>query len=394
MAMTPSNSRSEYLQEARILYYRIKKSKKYSRKKLSEYLSEVVEISGLNRKYLITLFNARRTNTHSGTVRGDVRGRKATYGSVAFRDALLLCWRTENEICPERLQPYLTELVPKLESCGELHITDEVRELLLSVSISTVTRILKRIRRRSLVPLGTTKPGTLLKSKIPIRKGLWSETIPGYCETDTVAHCGGNLSGAFIHSYNFVDIATSWSEQVAAWGMGEKASVDALTNVMGRFPFKVLGIDSDSGGEYINHHLWRFCTRNSIEFTRSRPGKKNDNAYVEQKNYTAIRRVVGYHRLDTLHQLDIMNRLYDGPLRLYMNYFQPTRKRKSKEYNPSSGKARKFYFEAKTPYQRCMESSDVSKEQKDMLQSIYNNLNPVQLLAEIRSHLYELEQTL
>lgn len=394
MAMTNNNSRYEYLREVQVLYWRAKNQK--DRQKLTAILDDAVEITGLNRKYLITKLGKRLKPYPTGLSRSDPRGRKSIYGSVEFKETLLVCWRATNEICAERLQPYLPELIPKLELCGELKIDATTKTLLLQASISTITRYLTRVKRRNHVPLGTTKPGSLLKSQIPVRKGLWNETEPGWLESDTVAHCGGNLSGRFIHSYDFVDIATSWSEQSVAMGMGEKATVECFDKVRRRIPFTVQGIDSDNGGEYINHHLWRYCKKNKLEFTRSRPNKKNDNAHVEQKNYTAIRKVVGYARLDTEEQLTILNKLYDGPLRLYLNYFQPTRKRKSKEYDPRTGKTRKFYFESKTPYQRliAMDNEVISAEQKAMLQSKYNNLNPVQLLAEIRSLVTELEKTL
>jgi len=392
MAMSNINSRYEYLVEARVLYWRAKRSKNRSR--LTSVLDDVVEITGLNRKYVITLLRSNPRKYSTGIERSDPRGRSSIYNSVEFRDALLICWRTANEICAERLQPYLSELVPKLESCGEIKLTPLTRQQLLSVSVSTIARKLVKVKRQHLVPLGTTKPGTLLKSQIPVRKGVWSEDQPGYLESDTVAHCAQDLRGQFIHSYNFVDIATSWSEQVAVMGMGERATVDSFGLVRGRLPFMVKGIDSDNGSEYINHHLWRYCKQENIEFTRSRPYKKNDNAHVEQKNYSAIRKTVGYSRLDTARQEELMNELYAGPLRLYLNFFQPTRKRKSKEYDPSTGRARKFYFEAKTPYQRVLDSDYISDTQKNMLRLQYNKLNPVQLLAEIRSLLTELESSL
>lgn len=392
MAMTNNSSRNEYLREAQVLYWRAVKKK--DRKRLSSLLDDVTEITGLNRKYLITKLRKRLKPYPTGTDRSDPRGRKRIYGSVDFKEALLICWRASNEICAENLQPFLPELVTKLKSCSELTVDTETRKLLLSVSISTIARTLSKIKKRSYVPLGTTKPGNLLKSQIPVRKGLWNETEPGWLESDTVAHCGSDMSGSFIHSYNFVDIATSWSEQTAAMGMGERATVGSFDKVRKRIPFKVLGIDSDNGYEYINHHLWRYTRKHGIKFTRSRPGKKNDNAHVEQKNYTAIRKTVGYARLDTEVQLEIMNRLYDGPLRLYLNFFHPTRKRKSKEYDPTTGKSRKFYFESKTPFQRVIEHPNIPPETKAMLQSQYNNLNPVKLLAEIRSLLAELEGTL
>lgn len=392
MAMSNINSRYEYLVEARVLYWRAKKSR--DRKKLTSVIDDASEITGLNRKYLITLLRSNARKYSSGFERSDPRGRSSVYSSNEFRDALLLCWRVANGICAERLQPYLYELIPKLESCGEIKITAETKQQLLTASVSTIARKLNKTKRQHLVPLGTTKPGTLLKSQIPMRKGVWSEDQPGYLESDTVAHCAQDLSGQFIHSYNFVDIATSWSEQVAVMGMGERATVTSFGLVRDRLPFEVKGIDSDNGSEYINHHLWRYCKREKIEFTRSRPYKKNDNAHVEQKNYSAIRKTVGYSRLDTLKQEELMNNLYSGPLRLYLNFFQPTRKRKSKEYDPSTGKARKFYFEAKTPYQRILDSEHISDAQKDVLRLQYTKLNPVKLLAEVRALLTKLESSL
>lgn len=285
------------------------------------------------------------------------------------------------------------DLVIKLEYLGELELNEDTRELLLSASIATVKRHLKQAKQVSRVPLGTTKPGNMLKSQIAIRHGTWNEDSPGWCETDTVAHGGDSVAGQFIYSYNFVDIYSSWTEIVASLGKGEKSTVAGLGEVRTRFPFPILGIDSDNGGEYINDHLYRYCLDEHIYFTRSRPYKKNDNAHVEQKNWEAIRKIVGYSRLDTEEQLALLNELYRGPLSLYLNYFQPTRKRKIKIIDADSVKVRKSYIEAKTPYQRLMDS-DVPANIKDLLQSEYNKLNPVKLLAEIRSLIDQLNKTL
>lgn len=176
-------------------------------------------------------------------------------------------------------------------------------------------------------------------------------------------------------------------------GMGERATVTVLQEVRKRLPFAVIGIDSDNGTEFLNWHLHRYCQRENLAFTRSRPYQKNDNAHVEQKNNTAIRKMVGYARYDTLEQLAILNELYIGPLRLYLNFCQPTRKRKVKYVDTKTGKVRKSYFEAKTPYQRVMASEHVDKATKQLLQSQYNNINPVKLLAEIRSLIDKLEKT-
>ncbi|HVA10779.1 MAG TPA: integrase [Candidatus Dormibacteraeota bacterium] len=379
-----SISRKEYLKEVKRLY---KKAK--TKKDKSELITNAVEITGLHRKSLIRLMHKKSP----GVKLPETRGRKAFYGSD-FHEALVVCWHAMNDICAERLQPFLPDLVVKLQACGELKINKVTRQLLCSVSISTVRRHLQRVKRRSAVPLGTTKPGNLLKKQIAVRYGRWEEENPGWLESDTVAHGGDSAAGQFIHSYDFIDIATAWNEQVASMGMGERATVSGFDEVRGRFPFQILGIDSDNGAEYINNHLYRYCKREHITFTRSRSYKKNDNAHVEQKNWEAIRKMVGYARLDSEEQLVILNELYRGPLRLYLNYFQPTRKRKVKLIDTTTGQTKKFYFEAKTPYQRVMEHPKVAQATKDLLQSKYNTLNPVSLLAEIRTLIDRLNKTL
>lgn len=381
MAMS-SISRKEYLREVRRLYKQAK-----TKRDKSELISNVVDITGMHRKAAIRVLRNKPVRYKKPS------GPKIVYGQV-FHKALLVCWSAENYICAERLQPFLPELVPKLEALGELRLEDDTRQLLMSASIATVKRHLKQAKQVSRVPLGTTKPGNMLKSQIAIRHGTWDEDSPGWCETDTVAHGGDSAAGQFIYSYNFVDIYSSWTEIVATMGKGEKATVAGLSEVRTRFPFPILGIDSDNGSEYINDHLYRYCVHEHIYFTRSRPYKKNDNAHVEQKNWEAIRKIVGYSRLDKDDQLAILNELYSRPLSLYLNYFQPTRKRKLKIVDTLSGKSRKSYFEARTPYQRLMDSPDVSTGAKGMLQSEYNNLNPVKLLAEIRTLIAKLNKTL
>lgn len=382
MAMS-SISRKEYIKEVSKGY------KKKSKKERSALLDSAEVITGLHRKYLVMRLRHPQVRITSN----GKRGCKIKYDAL-FHDALLICWHATNNICAERLQPFLPELVAKLMAFGELEITERTKKLLLAASTSTIARHLRREQRRSTIALGTTKPGSLLKKQIAVRNGRWEETHPGWIETDTVAHCGESADGQFIYNYNFTDIATSWSEQTACMGKGERNTVLALKAVRKRLPFPILGIDSDNGSEYINHHLQRYCEQEKLTFTRSRPYKKNDNAHVEQKNWAAIRHIVGYARYDTQEQLDILNELYGSPLRLYLNYFQPTRKRKSKIVNVDSGKKRKYYFDAMTPYQRVMNDSTISQKTKDLLQSQYNKLNPVELLAEIQVLVERLQKTL
>lgn len=394
MAMTNHNSRQDYLKQLKGLYLTAKRNK--DKKLKTELLNQAVAFTGLNRKYLIRKLGdtSRKYQSPIASDRSKTRGRKPIYGSGAFMDALLVCWKSTNHSCAENLQPYLKDLVPHLEALGELKIPVGIKQQLLQVSISTIARKLKYHSVKDRIPIGisTTRPGDLLKSQIAVRKGRWDETQPGCLETDTVAHCGDQNIGLYIHSYNFVDIATSWSEQVAVMGVGEVATIRALKDIRVRLPFRVTSIDADNGSEFINWHLMRYCQKEDINFTRSRPYKKNDNAHVEQKNNSAIRKMVGYARYDTADELAIMNTLYSGPLRLYLNFFQPTRKRKVKLRDTKTGKVIKTYFEAMTPYQRVMKSSTVDQQTKQMLKSEYNKLNPVKLLAEIQVLLKTLDK--
>jgi len=385
MAMS-SITRAEYLQEIRKQYQGASKAQK------GGLLAAAQVVTGMHRKSLIRQL---RVPVHRSTLRQKphIRGPKLIYDRT-FHDALLICWHAENDICAERLQPFLPKLVPKLESCGELAVDAVTKTLLTTASISTVARHLSAAHKRSTLPLGTTKPGSLIKSQVAVRQGRWQETNPGWLESDTVAHGGDSATGIYIFTYDFIDIATGWVELEAAMGKGERATVTGLIAVTARFPFVLQGIDSDNGKEYINYQLQRYCVRQQLTFTRSRPYRKNDNAHVEQKNWEAVRKMVGYSRFDTDEQLRIMHELYLGPLRLYLNYFQPTRKRKAKEINTATGKQRKTYFDAKTPYQRVVEHENTSQAAKYLLTSQYNQLNPVKLLAQIRSLLDRLNRTL
>lgn len=387
MAMS-SIARNEYLYEVQKQYRTATKTQK------GALLSAAVAVTGLHRKYLVVRLGSSRAliPPRGAAPRRETRGRRMVYGA-AFHDALLICWHAGNDICAERLQPFLPELATKLVGCGELVVTSGTRQLLLSASIATVSRHLAAAQKRSTIPLGTTKPGSLLKQEIAVRRGRWEETNPGWLESDTVAHGGDSAAGQYIYTYDFLDIATGWTELEATMGKGERATVKGFASVRERFPFPILGIDSDNGSEYINRHLQRYCQHENLTFTRSRPYHKNDNAHVEQKNWEAVRKMVGYARLDNQKQLDSLTELYRGPLRLYLNYFQPTRKRQVKVIDTATGQKRKSYFEARTPYQRVLVHPLTSHATKDLLESEYNQLNPVQLLARIRTLLDELKRT-
>lgn len=381
--MMSKMSKREYLIQLKSKYWKAKKKAK------TQLLNDFCDFTRYNRKYALYLLN----NPVPAKWKR-YRTREKIY-QQAVVDPLLVLWRATNEICGERFHPFIPILLPKLIELDEIDITDEVKEKLLKISLGTVKRIIRKTKRRSKIKIkGTTKPGSILKKQIAVRYGRWIDADPGWCETDTVAHCGDNTDGEFVYSLDVIDICSGWSEQAAIWGKGEMATKEQMDVIRKRLPFKLLGLDPDNGSEFINWQMLRYCKKNGITLTRSRPYSKNDNAHVEQKNYTAIRRLVGYHRLDKKEQLDILNDLYSNEWRLYLNFFQPTMKLEEKMKDSETKKTRKKYFEAKTPHQRLMEHPKISPEQKDMLKSVYESLNPIVLQNEIKRKLELLRRTL
>jgi len=376
-------SKREYLTQLKKKYYKATKKTK------GQLLDDFCEITGYHRKVALRLVNNRLPGKWKR-----YKKREKQYDQPVI-DALLVLWRAVDEICGERLHPFIPELLEKMIDCGELEIDEDVKAKLLKISMGTVKKIVGKTKHRSLIKIGgTTKPGSLLKSQIAIRYGPWEEVDPGWCETDTVAHCGGDVSGEFIYSLNVIDISSGWSEQAAIWGKGELATKEQMDNIKQRLPFKLLGLDPDNGSEFINWQMFRYCEKNEINLTRSRAYHKNDNAHVEQKNWTAIRQLLGYSRYEKREQQVMMNDLYANEWRLYVNFFQPTMKRKEKTIDTQTGKVKKKYYEAKTPYRRLMEHPKTSQAQKDMLMSNYKTLNPVQLKRQINKKIELIKRTL
>lgn len=269
-----------------------------------------------------------------------------------------------------------------LKRFGEIKLDEETREKLLKISPATIDRLLAKEKKKiELKGRSTTKPGTLLKGQIPIRTfSDWDEKKPGFLEVDLVSHDGGNLRGDFIQTLDATDVKTGWTETRAVKNKAQVWVFEALEDILDRLPFAVLGIDSDNGSEFINAHLLKYCEEKKITFTRTRPYRKNDNCFVEQKNYSVVRRSVGYLRYDTEEELRILNELY-AYLRLYTNFFQPQMKLTSKTRVGS--KVKKRYDQARTPYQRIIVSEDISEEKKDALKEEYAKLNPAELKREI-----------
>jgi transposase InsO family protein len=343
-----------------------------------QVLDELVAATGYHRKYAIQLLN----HPPPGRVRLRRASRIKYDGRV--RAALETIWRAANGICSKRLVPVLAEYIEALERHQELSLDAATRDLLLALSPATADRLLKRARERSRPHgLATTKPGTLLKQAIPIRTfAQWDDARPGFMEVDLVAHCGADGGGEFLFSLDMIDVKTRWVELAALRNRSQAIVTTAIQACQMRLPFPLLGLDSDNGSEFINADLKRFCEQEQITFTRGRPYTKNDQAYVEQKNWTAVRQVVGYDRYQGQTACEALQALY-VPLRLYLNFFQPVMVLTEKQRD--GAKVTKRYDTAKTPYQRSLDSPDVAEEAKTRLRELYLTLNPAALLRQIEA---------
>ena len=265
-----------------------------------------------------------------------------------------------------------------------MKLSIEIKEKLSEIGAKTLDRRLGKERevRKLDRHRGTTRHGSLLKSSIPIRITNWNTSELGFMEMDTVAHNGGDPSGEFVYSLDMVEISTGWSEQRAVLGKGENGVVRKVDDVKNTVPFNIPGLDSDGGSEFINWHMVKYCEQNEMYFTRSRPYMKNDNAYVEQKNYTHIRKWLGYGRYDTIKHMEMINDLYENELRLFNNFFRPVMKIEFKE-KINNSVCQKKYDVAKTPYQRLMDSDQISEKVKNKLTDQYLSLNPAGLKRKI-----------
>ncbi len=368
---------------------------KASKKVKAGILDEFTTNTGYNRNY-----GARILRLKAGKVIGYTRmgGKKIKYvigkrkkkkyrkPRIYTHDvflALRKIWVVFDFICSKRLAPFMKEAVEKLEKHKEIDLTDEVREKLVKISPSTIDRLLRSEKDKFRLGKGRsgTKPGTLLKNQIPIRTFAdWDDKRPGFTEVDLVGHDGGDNSGDFMQSLNFVDIATCWDETAACRNKAQKHVFRAIKIVSARFPFEIAGIDSDNGAEFINSIMIRYCIKNKINFTRSRPYRKNDSCFVEQKNYSVVRRAVGYLRHDTEEELCLLNELYLY-LGRYNNFFIPVTKLISKKRIGS--KVTKKYDIARTPFRRVLESEHIDDKIKAGLEREYDSLNPVKLKKNI-----------
>jgi hypothetical protein len=360
-----------------------------SKKEKSKILDQFIGTTGYSRWYarLVLRHEGRRLQTDQQTIvvverKSRTKRKRARRYDERVQTALVKLWRIMDYICGKRLQPMLPELLPVLERYNEFGCDRETRAKLLRISAASIDRLLQPERRKyELRGRSGTKPGTLLKKQIPIRTfAEWDEQRPGFVEIDLVAHDGGLAAGDYCQTLDLTDIATTWTETLAVRNKAQSWVFAALKEMRQKLPFSLLGIDSDNGSEFINKYLVEYCQKQKLSFTRSRPYRKNDNCFVEQKNYSVVRRAVGYARYDTEAQLHLLNELY-ATLRLYTNFFQPTMKLKSKERVGS--KVIKRYDRAQTPYQRVLAAPQVSEAEKARLRAQYKTLNPAALKRKL-----------
>jgi hypothetical protein len=317
-----------------------------------------------------------------------ITGRPLSYEPGLLLKWLRPIWAATDYACGRRLVAMLPEWIPAFEQ-HERHLPMEVREKLLMASARTLDRLLEPLRGQGL-GRSLTRPGTLLRQQIPIRGSVWEEGAAGGLEVDTVALCGGSVSGEFVWMVDGVDYATTWVELRAIWGRGQASTLAALKDVEASLPFALLGLDSDNGGEFLNYHVlyWLQKRRRPVFMTRSRPYKKDDNAHVEQKNWTHVRQCFGYERYDNPELVEPMNTLVQGPYGQLLNYFHASLKLDHIERH--AGKVRRIYGPAQTPLARVLASAQVSREAKERLKREKARLNPFALKQAVTRSMKEI----
>jgi len=375
-------SRNQYLIELRTEYLKTK-----SRKKRGGLLDEAEKRTKLNRKYLMDKL---KPKSNLDKIVSEKKKRKQYYDN-SIKPALVRMWQIFDYSCGQRLETSLRDETDRLRLQNELICSGEVALKLKKMGSATIDRKLKhqkeieRIRRKY-----QRKIHPLLYRQIPVK--VFEEqdrSALGNMQIDLVEHCGASASGEFVNTLNATDIYSGWTEQEAVMGKGQENTKNGIDNARARCPFSWQEIHSDGGTEFINAHLFKYSKDSGLDFSRSRPYKKNDNCLIEQKNHTHVRRLVGYSRYDTLKERDLLNDLYRNEWRLYKNFFQPVIKLVLKER--VGGKIHRVYDKPKTPYQRLL-GSDIPEAKKQELVAMYQSLNPARLKRTIDEKLDGLYQ--
>lgn len=345
-----------------------------SRKEKSRILDEFVAVTGFHRKHALRLLNQKAGKRQPRPVGQRIYGE-------AVRAALIVIWEAADRICGKRLKAALPIFVEAMERYGHLNLDAEVKRLLLSASASTIDRLLASVRTEA----GRRKrpPGTpsAIRKQVPIRTfGDWGDPVPGYFEGDLVAHCGV-MAGSFVHTFVLTDIASGWTEGIPLLVREQGLVTEALDAFQARLPVMMRGLDTDNDSVFINEILVKYCRTHGLEQTRSRAYRKNDQAWVEQKNGSVIRRLAGYDRLEGIQAAQALARLLEVA-RLYVNFFQPSFKLREK--TRVGPKVTRRYFPPATPCERLLAHSEVSEAAKEKLRQSRAELDPVKLIAELR----------
>jgi len=350
----------------------------------SRMLDELCDDYQYERKYAIKLLSG-GVVVASGKVHP---GPERRYGEI--QSVVQYIWLAAEQPCGKRLVPILRQWLPYYERRFE-PLSRGQRQLVGQISAATLDRWLAPARAQH---LGRgrcgTKPGSLLRSEIPIRTGTWDLSRPGYLEADSVAHCGGSLAGEFIWSLTYTDILSGWTEGGAVWNKGAAGVLAATREVEERLPFALLGFDSDNGGEFLNHHLWSYMRERqaAVEFTRSRPYHSDDNAHVEQKNWTWARQLLGYGRLENPAWVALISALYREVWAPWQNFFLPCFKLQEKWRQGSHW--RKRYELPKTAYHRLCAPGMLARKARRALRDRYESLDPFALKEELETKLKQI----
>jgi hypothetical protein len=378
MVKTSMGTRREIIEKHRARY------RKSSKKEKGVILDVICTATGISRGRAKKLL----AGVQAPVSKAKKRGRKIKYGPSAV-NALEKIWAVMDFASGKRLIAGMNDTLDALIRFGEIGFDENTLRLLREMSPATADRLLKHTKENMRFKgISATKPGTLLKRDIPIRLGTeWDDAVPGYMECDLVAHCGMTAAGEYINTLDMTDICTGWTETRAVINKAQKHVHGAITEIKQILPFPLLGIDSDNGSEFINAHLYRYCKENGIHFTRSRPYMKNDNCHVEQKNWSVVRRSIGYARYEGMETVRVMNEYY-ALLRLHMNFFMPSVKLISKHRNGAT--VHKRYDAPQTPYKRMLESPCIEQSAKVRLTEAYLSLNPAALKRDMLKLLGEL----
>ena len=375
------HSREQYLAALREEYLRGNKKQK------TRLLNEARKRTKLNRKVLIR----KLTRVPAAGGKSKRRARGTTYG-VELRAPLIQVWEIFDFPCGQRLAPILREQTERLRASGGLKCSQEVAELLQEISPKTIDRLLQREREVRCLKQHRRPPvHPLLYQRVPVKTSAdWDRQEVGNLQLDYVLHCGRSTAGEYLHTLSATDIATGWWEGGVQLGRSQKATQESIEGIRQRLPFRIREVHPDNDSGILNDLLWNYCRRHRIRVSRSRPYQKNDNAWVEQKNWTHVRKVVGYGRFTTAAQCEVLRALYEAAAD-FRNFLQPAMKLKEKVRE--GGKVRRVYEEPRTPYQRLLELGTLKPQQRRALEKRYQSLDPVKVrrrIEQLRTELFDL----